>query len=150
MLSYDQYFGGIMSYWVWDPSLDLGIQMVDSQHHHIMNFINELDSACTSQDQFLVSKTIIGLLDYTITHFAFEEKLMAMAAYPLSADHKVIHDRFATHIDNYKKQHDAGMDVTTALMAELKDWLIHHIKSEDKNYVPYVKHKLNGGGGLKF
>lgn len=136
-----------MSYWEWDSSLNLGIDMVDAQHRHIVDFINELHTAQLSHDRFLVSKTLTCLLDYTVTHFAFEEKLIALANYPLTEAHQAIHVAFTARIHAYKQQHDNGVDIIVPLISELKTWLTQHIKDEDKNYVAHVKKRLNGGGG---
>ncbi len=85
----------------------------------------------------------MGLVDYTISHFAFEENLMAQAGYPLSDPHIDVHRVFIAHVNNYKKQHEAGRDITRKLMSELQIWLTNHIKKEDKDYVPYVNKFLN-------
>lgn len=132
-----------MSHWIWDPSLDLGIDIIDSQHKHIVDFINELYTAHLSKDDLLISQVLIGLMDYTLTHFAFEEELIMLAKYPLTEEHKSVHAAFTDRIDHYRTKHEKGIDVARPLAAELKIWLTQHIKIEDKKYVPYVKQGLN-------
>lgn len=132
-----------MSYWIWDDSLNLGIDIIDGQHRQIADFINNLYTAHLYKDDLLVSQTLIGLVDYVQTHFAFEEELITMAKYPLTADHKVAHASFTTRIDQYRHMHEQGKNVTRLLMSELKIWLTQHIKIEDKKYVPYVQRGFN-------
>lgn len=128
-----------MSYWKWDAELDLGIPMIDAQHKHIVDFINYLHEAIQNHDEFLISHALIGLSDYTITHFAFEEKLLEISKYPLITAHKEVHTAFTKRIDSFRQQHEAGKDIARAMMMELKLWLTQHIKNEDRNYLPFVK-----------
>jgi len=132
-----------MSYWIWDSSLSLGIDAIDDQHRRILDYINELHAAHQEKDRVKVSQVLIGLVDYTVTHFAFEEELMLWAGYPLAEAHRQAHTAFTTHINDYISQHEAGHDIARPLMSELQLWLTHHIKSEDRNYVPHVKKVLN-------
>ena len=90
-----------------------------------------------------MSQVLIGLVDYTVTHFAFEEELMIWAGYPLADAHKRVHESFTVRINDYIEQHEAGHDITRPLLSELQLWLAQHIKGEDKNYAPHVKKALN-------
>lgn len=132
-----------MSYWVWDSTLELGIPMIDAQHKHIVDFINHLYEAMQTHDDILVSHALIGLADYTITHFAFEEKLLDIANYPLLEAHKEVHTAFTNRIKSFRQQHEGGKDVARAMMMELKLWLTQHINIEDRRYLPFVKKKLH-------
>lgn len=127
-----------MSYWSWDSSLSVGIDVIDAQHRRIVDYINELDEARSSSDRDKVSEVLVGLVDYTRTHFAFEEDLMQQAGYPLSASHKRVHDVFTDQVARYVAQHEAGKDVTRKLLSELQIWLTNHIKTDDKDYSPYA------------
>jgi hemerythrin len=130
-----------MEYWVWDPSLSIGVESIDIQHRRIADYINELNTAHLEKNRVKVSQVLAGLVDYTLTHFAFEEGLMSMAEYPVIHAHKQAHILSTTRINDYKKRHESGQDVSVPLMAELKLWLTNHIKNEDKHYAPYV-HKV--------
>ncbi len=132
-----------MSYWVWDSALDIGIDVIDGQHRRIVDYINDLHEAHTKHDHDQVTQILLGLVDYTVTHFAFEEDLMAQAGYPLSDSHKKVHESFIAHIKNYKKEHEKGRDIARKLMSELQIWLTNHIKNEDRHYVPYANEILD-------
>ncbi|NEV61224.1 bacteriohemerythrin [Thiorhodococcus minor] len=132
-----------MSYWTWDDSLSVGIDVIDGQHRRIVDYINELDAARASRDQDKITEILMGLVDYTRTHFAFEEDMMQQAGYPLSASHKRVHDAFTAHIDKYAAQHDAGQDVSRKLASELQIWLTNHIKNDDRDYAPYASKVLS-------
>ncbi|WP_444917229.1 bacteriohemerythrin [Microbulbifer sp. JMSA003] len=131
-----------MSYWSWDASLSVGINLIDEQHRRIVDYINELDLAHIENDKERISKVLIGLADYTSTHFDFEEDLMERSGYPLSDTHKKVHRSFVAQIDSYVEQHENGKDITRRLMSDLKIWLTNHIKNDDKDYSPYVRKEM--------
>ena len=132
-----------MSYWAWDDSLSVGIDVIDGQHRRIVDYLNELNVAHIKKDRDKVTEVLMGLMDYTISHFAFEENLMAESGYPLSEAHKKIHDSFIEHIKKYQEDHERGRDITRKLMSDLQIWLTNHIKNEDKHYVPHANKVLN-------
>lgn len=132
-----------MSYWSWDPSLSIGIEVIDGQHRRIIDYINELDMARLQRDRKAVGRVLVGLVDYTRTHFAFEENLLRHSGYPLSDSHKRVHDAFVAHIAEYARQHEEGKDITRKLMSELQIWLTNHIKRDDRDYAPYAHKALN-------
>ncbi len=131
-----------MSYFVWTSDLDTGIEVIDSQHRQIVNYINEIHDAIDRSDESLVYSVLDRLTEYTISHFTFEENLMELAKYPLFPDHKMVHESFTARVRQYHDQVSRTGDVfTTArqVMVDLQVWLIRHIKREDANYVKYVK-----------
>ncbi len=134
-----------MSYWSWNSSLSVGIDIIDAQHRRIVDYINELDVARRVKDPSKVTQVLMGLVDYTRTHFAFEEELMNQAGYPLSESHKKVHDAFVSHVTRYVEEHDSGKDVSRKLMSELQIWLTNHIKNDDKDYAPYADRMMNRG-----
>ena len=134
-----------MSYWLWDASLSVGIDVIDAQHRRIIDYLNELEVAKESADRDTVSEVLAGLIDYTRTHFLFEEELMTEAGYPLSDEHKATHDAFTAHMINYVQQHESGRDVTRKLMSDLRIWLTNHIRRDDKDYARLVNKIINKG-----
>lgn len=126
-------------YWVWDDSLSIGIASIDAQHRRIIDYINELEAARAANDRVSISQVLIGLTEYTITHFTFEEELMILANYPVTAEHKRSHASFASRINRYMEQHESGADVTRLLLSELKLWLSEHIQGADRHYAPFIK-----------
>lgn len=137
-----------MSYWSWDSSLSVGIDVIDAQHRRIVEYMNELHIAHLEKDREKVSQVLIGLRDYTVTHFMFEEDLMESAGYPLAESHKKVHDSFTAHINKFVEQHESGKDITRKLMSMLQIWLTNHIKKDDKDYSQIVRKMLNKNKGL--
>ncbi|MDR0761452.1 MAG: bacteriohemerythrin [Campylobacteraceae bacterium] len=128
-----------MAYWKWDSSYELGISVIDNQHKRLVEYINELQAALTTQNKEQIYAVLIGVTNYTISHFAFEEQLMEEAGYPMTGPHKKTHESFVATIQKYKSSFEEGYHITGQLMAEIQIWLTHHIVQDDSDYKEYVK-----------
>jgi hemerythrin len=135
--------GGIMAYLHWSSDLDTGIEVIDKQHRRIVDYLNELNSAHDSGDLTATNHVLKELVDYTITHFAFEEELQERANYPFLKAHKRVHEIFAKRVAEFQKRAAAGENVAPELLSMLKIWLVNHIKGDDADYAECVKKALN-------
>lgn len=135
-----------MFYFVWDSSLDTGIDIIDTQHRRIVDYINQLHSAITQNDHAAVREVLDQVVDYTMTHFTFEEKLMERAGYRHCEAHCEVHKAFATRVEEYRMRLARGEDVAKRLLSDLRIWLTNHIKNEDRDYTEVVKAHLKGNG----
>lgn len=128
-----------MSYWTWDSSLEIGIPVIDAQHRKIVDYINELNAAIGKHSNSEVERIINELVDYTVTHFAFEEQLMEQGGYTYLETHKKVHVNFTHRISDYQERFRAGEDVSRKLLNDLKIWLTNHIQRDDTDYAPFVR-----------
>ena len=136
-----------MTVLVWQPELNTGIDVIDQQHQRIVALINQLADAHTRQDQGAVLEELV---DYTLSHFAFEEELLEESGYSFGPAHKRVHDMFVRRVGEYRMRFEAGEDITTELKGMLARWLFNHIRSDDKSYSKHVRHYLEtykGGAG---
>ena len=85
------------------------------------------------------NRVMEGLLNYTITHFEFEEGLQEKAGYPFLKAHQRIHEIFMKKVADIRARAAAGEEVAHELLSLLKGWLVSHIKSEDRDYVESVR-----------
>lgn len=122
----------------WSADLNTGIHVIDEQHKKIVGFINALMDIHGSEDRAEVGAVIDELVDYTVSHFAYEEALMEQAGYPFLEPHKKVHKLFVDKVKGYVQRFSAGEDVAAELIALLKKWLINHIRNEDGDYVAIV------------
>lgn len=127
---------------VWTSDLNTGIDVVDNQHKEIVKFINQLEDAITQSNPQAVGKVLGELVNYTLSHFAFEESLQAEAGYKFAKPHKAIHDVFAKRVTQYQEKHILGEDIAEDLHCMLCTWLVHHIKRDDMAYVSDVKKNM--------
>ena len=123
----------------WDESLETGNAMIDSQHHHLIDLLDELSDELKSESEIL--GMLDRVMDFTADHFLCEEELMTEVGYPPDAtgtmvgQHKefkayvrlrVLEFReeetfdvvpFQTFVMNHLKTHEFGLD------RELADWI---------------------------
>lgn len=127
----------------WTTDLNTGIPVIDKQHQRIVDYINELDTARSSgHKREEIGKVIDELVDYTLSHFAFEESLQEEAHYPFLKAHKKVHELFVKRVGEYQERYKLGDDVAEELNNLLVTWLFNHIKRDDADYVESVKKNL--------
>ena len=132
-----------MALLLWQDNLNTGIQVIDDQHRRIVEMINQLHAAQTGGSQLVVAEVIDELVDYTMSHFAFEEELMEEAGYPFCAAHKRVHEVFGKRVSEYRMRFQSGEDVTDELRNMLSRWLFNHIRGDDNAYAEHVNRHLN-------
>ncbi len=133
-----------MTYIVWTDDFSTGIDVIDGQHKRIIHYINQLADAQNTKDPGSTSEVLINLIDYTFSHFAFEESLMDEAGYIAADIHKKTHEGFREKITYFQQKHNDGVDVTNDLTKLLNIWLINHIADDDSSYAPVVKENIQG------
>lgn len=123
----------------WTSDLELGIPVIDSQHERIVEYINKAEHAHKHHSQEELMEVLDELVDYTQSHFAFEETLMEEAGYAFINAHKKVHSLFIRRISSYYDKAKGGEDVTEELIHTLKAWLVNHIKHDDRDYANLVR-----------
>jgi hemerythrin len=123
----------------WSGDLNTGIDVIDKQHMRIVDYINDLEKAYRKGDRPGIQGVLDALVDYTQSHFAFEESLQEEAGYKYCKPHKRVHELFIRRIGEYGQRFKAGEDVAEELHKTLSAWLINHIKRDDADYVSAVK-----------
>jgi hemerythrin len=129
-----------MTKFVWTDQLSIGIDVIDQQHRRIVEYINQLDDAqAFGHSREEIGNLINELVDYTISHFGFEESLQEEASYPFAKSHKKVHELFTVRVSEYQTRFEKGEDVCQGLNSLLVTWLFNHIKRDDADYVESVK-----------
>ena len=124
----------------WKDSYSVGIDSIDQQHRKLLNLINQLQTAVdySTGEQF-EREALDELVDYTKTHFTYEEGLMEDNDYPDFIAHKAQHEKMFRKVEEvlaeYEKDHDTAMSNAAEY---LKDWLVNHINGTDKQYSSYL------------
>ena len=57
----------------WVPEYNTGIDVIDDQHRRILDYINEIDAIDVNTDRERVKQILENIIDYTQSHFTFEE-----------------------------------------------------------------------------
>ncbi len=128
----------------WNENLSVGVVSIDDQHKKLVTLLNQLhDGMIAGKGRDVLANVLKGLVDYTKTHFKYEEELFTRAGYPGAASHKKDHAELIQRvIDIHQKYNMTGpAALTIPVMNFLKDWLTNHIQGSDKRYVPHLKAK---------
>ena len=136
-----------MAILAWVPELDTGIDEIDRQHRRIVDYINTLSELRESPDRQALGDVIGEMVDYTLSHFVFEETLIENAGYMFAGPHKKVHELFTRRVSEMQTRFDAGEDVAAELHGMLSRWLFNHIRNEDHGYVDAAKTYLRMARG---
>ena len=123
----------------WVPEYNTGIDVIDDQHKRILDYINEIDGIDANTDRDRVKQILENIIDYTQSHFTFEESLQEEAGYKYRVPHKRVHDLFIKKIESYRDRFEMGHAIESELHEVLSKWLINHIQGTDPSYLPYIR-----------
>ena len=124
----------------WKEEFATGVASVDAQHKTLFQIGAELYEAMSrGQGKTAANGLLARLVEYTVKHFAHEERLMQMTAYPELAAHRKEHEALKAQVLKFQDDVKAGHAVVTVqLLQFLKQWLEGHIKNSDKKYAPHL------------
>jgi hemerythrin-like metal-binding protein len=128
----------------WKSTYETGVPSIDEQHKLLLGYINKLEEAKSigSNDE-AVRQTIINVVNYTKTHFADEEKLMAEIQYPYLSQHQAMHAKIISQVivilERMKSNQKLGID---ELLLFLRDWFINHVIDHDKQISLFIQSDL--------
>ena len=136
---------------IWDDKFNTGVDVVDTQHHKLVDLINRLGSISghvTSAGELGDILTELG--NYTVYHFGTEEELMRK--YSIDATHQTAHlkahHHFTEQVTVAAKILMGSTDVNNQLVAPLlkylTNWLVQHILGSDKRMTQEI-HALQAG-----
>jgi two-component system, NtrC family, sensor kinase len=127
-----------MQAFVWDDRFVTGIEIVDHQHRHLVDVVNQVGDMLLGGSQ-VSEGTLQGLFkqlaDYAVKHFADEEQLMKESG--LDPRHAEIHTRhhkdFIQQVVAMWKSRATMKNPAEVLHGFLTAWLTFHILSEDQD-----------------
>ena len=130
----------------WKEKYSVRVKTIDDHHKVLVKYINELNNAMLYEKGRNEIATILkGLVDYTVFHFDYEEKMLEKNGYDDLINHKKIHVKFVNKIKELKSDFESGeKELSKDVMAFLKAWLVEHIMGTDQKYSELmVKNKVN-------
>ena len=116
----------------------MNIGSIDAQHQNLFAMGRELYAAMsTGQGKNVLARLLDRLVQYTVVHFAHEERLMQLHRYPDFARHKAEHDALTKRVLEFQAEFNAGRaTMAVQVLQFLKTWLEMHIKGSDFAYAP--------------
>lgn len=116
----------------WSPRYEVGIEVIDGQHRHLLELTNRLQDALSAGEELdPLVESLRELVRYTEHHFATEERMMDEVG--ASAErHRGEHQRLLEALMRFTVKLD------TVSVSEsshfLQDWLFRHIDEVDRPF----------------
>ncbi len=125
----------------WLPEFETNIRIIDEQHRHLVDLVNQLYEAHNSgKDRTVLLKIINKLGMYTAMHFAREEDLFETYNYLQIEEHIQEHEYFEDMLNTFENEFKLGkQELTNTVISFLADWLIDHFNDSDQAYVIFLK-----------
>ncbi len=126
---------------VWKDDYNISVSEVNRQHQVLVRLINDLHRLIKIQGSHQsIEKALDALVQYTISHFAFEEEMFEQTQYPETESHKAKHKKLLGQIEGFVRRVELGGNeqVFDELLGFLSDWLVKHIHGTDKLYAPHL------------
>jgi len=124
----------------WDTSFAVGVDKYDNAHKVLFNMVNDLaDAMQQKKSKEAIGRVLNGLAEYTVSHFADEERNFAQTHYPEESQHKALHKKLLDQVTGLVGKFNSGQTlIASDVISFLHDWLINHIKGVDKRYGPHL------------
>ena len=127
----------------WKDEYSVGIESIDQQHKKLISLINMLQTTVDySTGEEFERECLAAVVDYTKTHFVYEEGLMSKYGYPDFEAHKAQHQKMIDKVDDLVAEYEERpANVMKEALDFLKQWLIRHINGTDKQYSEFLLSK---------
>ncbi len=127
----------------WDENLSVKIDSIDEQHKVLVDMINDFyEKIRTKAANELISELIKKMKNYTVVHFATEERYFKQYNYPDFENHKREHQDFVDKVVDLEKRFNSGKVILSFEITNfLKEWLINHIQGTDMKYTNFLIQK---------
>jgi len=137
---------GVKNGLVWDKKYELGNTHVDRQHKSLCDMVNNLVTQCEQgKAAEMLQETLTFLVEYTIHHFKSEETLQIENGYPGYEEHKLIHDKFKTTVDELVEnfiENGSSDELIKDIRETVIKWLIYHMQNEDVKIGDYIRKRI--------
>jgi hemerythrin len=133
----DVSFGGRkMASLQWSSDFSVGVNAMDEEHIALFALFNDVCASIEDGNGRAESEPLLRkLIDLTQQHFRSEEALLEATGFPALAQHGDHHKDLNTLMKEYLVRFDRGdLGSSGNLLSFLREWLTHHIQTEDKVY----------------
>lgn len=129
----------------WTDKYLLNIDQIDQQHKVFFELWDKEIKQVNMQDHIQLTCVIEKLVDYSKSHFKYEEEMLREIDYKDIEKHIAQHKFFIQKVNNLKQE----LNYNNPLLFEktavfMKKWFLNHIIQSDKKYqetaTEYLKH----------
>lgn len=113
---------------------------IDEQHADLLARADAVRAQVRGRNVAAALRSLDGLMEATVRHFAHEERLMEETRYPERARHRGAHELFLHDLHALASEMaEAGLTATVESWANerMPEWMAFHIQTND---LPLVRH----------
>ena len=127
----------------WGASWETGNPSIDSDHRKLVELVNGLNKAMAEgAGRSSAGAVLSELVSYTKEHFVREEGIWRDGGLSSLVRHQEFHGDLLRKVEAFAVDFSAGRaELTTELMAFLRDWLMDHVFRSDKAAVLEIASK---------
>jgi len=125
----------------WTSALSVGVPAIDAQHRELFARVDRLLDAVLRRDRPAAIQLMAFLREYTVVHFAAEERLMEQTGFRELEPHVLEHRRFTAALRVLEadyRERGATAEVVYRLEREAVEWLRNHVLSTDQVMARWV------------
>ncbi len=130
------------SAYVFTKDLETNNELIDSEHKHLIDLINNaLEAINKGKGKEVLLETVTELDAYVKTHFAHEEELQKKYNYPHYEQHKKWHTYYINEIEKMMQVFlDGGeTDVLVDQLNKKAGEVVTHIRTMDRKLAEYIR-----------
>ena len=133
-----------MTFMSWRKEYELGVPLIDTEHHHLFDLINEFHDACArGEGRKEILHTLNQLVAYAEEHFQHEEALMSHNGFAQLDRHRELHADLITSVFTINETFAADPARAGAETLQfVKRWLSDHILQEDMEIADFLQRKI--------
>jgi hemerythrin len=120
--------------------MGLGVEEMDGEHDLLLGVVHALERAVDAAPRAQVEELLQQLSELSRVHFATEEILMRLHAYPEFAAHQLEHAHLVEQIEQVRAEFAKGhVQPTRSFASALHHWFSEHIRNHDVALSRYVQ-----------
>ena len=120
--------------------MGVGVQEMDGEHDLLLGVVHALERSVDAAPRAQVDQLLQQLSELSRVHFATEEILMRLHAYPEFAAHQLEHARLVEQIEQVRAEFTKGhVQPTRSFASALHHWFSEHIRTHDVALSRYVQ-----------
>lgn len=125
----------------WEKELELGNDLIDTQHRMLVLLCRKLDIAIkTRQSDQRIRWVMLELKKFIEFHFVSEECLMHELNYPQVHEHALIHSEALMQMDMMLARISHHKEFPEDLLYFLNKWFLEHVETDDMKIAEYARH----------
>lgn len=125
---------------VWQDIYSVDVKAIDNQRKRLFEIANRFHAAYElGAGRPVLAGLFKELVDYTVTHFADEERMLLACGYADYDRHKANHEKLVSLVLSYQRRMESSEpDVEPQAMNFIRTWLNGHVLGMDRNYREWV------------